>query len=166
MKKITTYLFALFLFISLSFKAQVSVNVNIGTPPPWAPPGHVEVRYYYLPDIGMYYDVHTANFIYWHNGGWIHAGVLPHWCSHYDLYGGYKVVINNYYGPKPYIYYKTHKVKYPKGYKGPPPGQMKKVAGKLGRSPNAPHHVNGGNKSYKRNGVSNGKGHGGGKGKH
>lgn len=167
MKKLAIYLLALFLSIGYGIEAQVSVNVNIGTPPPWAPPGHVKkIRYYYLPDIEMYYDIHTANFIYWHSGSWIFAPVLPHWHSHFDLYGAHKVVINDYFGPKPFLYYKTHKVKYPKGYKGPPPGHMKKIAGKPGKSNKGPHHVSGGNgKFHKWNGNGHGKGHGGGKGK-
>ncbi|MBP8066540.1 MAG: hypothetical protein KAY31_03600 [Flavobacterium sp.] len=111
-------LFAGLFLITLSSQAQVSVNVNIGTPPAWGPVGYTEVRYYYIPDIEVYYDVPSAMFIYFHNGGWVRTTYLPYRYRHYDLYGAYKVCLDDY-GPNPYIYYKKHKVKYHHGYRGP-----------------------------------------------
>jgi hypothetical protein len=164
MKTLLKYFLAFFLFLSVNTNAQVSVNVNIGAPPPWGPPmGNVEVRYYYLPDIEIYYDLHTANYIYFYGGRWVYSEILPVRYAHYDLYGGYKVLVHNYYGPKPFIYFKNHKVKYPKGYKGPPPGQIKKGGGNLYNGPH-PSHGGGNNKGSK--GHGGGKGHGGKKGKH
>lgn len=121
-------------FISTFSQAQVSVNINLGSPPAWGPSGYTEVRYYYLPDIYTYYDVGTREFIYINNGNWIRATALPPAYRRYNLYSGYKVVLTDYRGVTPYVYYKTHKVKYPKGYKGKPqktiglpPGQAKKA---------------------------------------
>ena len=111
-------LFAGFILMTLSSQAQVSVNVNIGTPPAWGPVGYAETRYYYLPDIEVYYDIPSARFIYFDGGGWIRAAYLPYRFRHYDLYGAYKVCLHDY-GPNPYIYYKKHKVKYYHGYRGP-----------------------------------------------
>lgn len=123
-----------FLFSCGAMNAQVSVNVNIGSPPAWGPAGYSEVRYYYLPDIDTYYDVSNGQYIYVNNGGWTRATVLPAAHRRYNLYNGYKVVLTDYRGATPYIYYKTHKVKYPKGYKhghqktiGLPPGHAKKL---------------------------------------
>lgn len=122
-------------FITCSLtQAQVSINVNLGSPPSWGPAGYTEVRYYYLPDIYTYYDVGTREYIYVSNGTWVRARALPPAYRSYNLYNGYKVVINDYRGTTPYVYFKTHKVKYPKGYKaghqktiGLPPGQAKKA---------------------------------------
>lgn len=122
-------------FIAFSqMNAQVSVNVNIGSPPAWGPAGYSEVRYYYLPDIDTYYDVTTGQYIYVTNGNWVRANTLPVVYRNYNLYSGYKVVLNDYRGATPYVYYKTHKVKYPHGYRpgpqrtvGLPPGQAKKL---------------------------------------
>ena len=111
----------IFLTISLFFigfkvaDAQISVSVNIGTPPMWAPQGYVEARYYYLPDIDTYYDVHAERFIYLSRGRWVHVSTLPYAHRHYDLYNGYKVVLN--YHDRPYVDYHVHRSRYPRGYR-------------------------------------------------
>ncbi len=97
--------------------AQVSVNVSIGTPPPWGPAGYAEVEYYYLPDVECYYDIRASRFIYYNGNTWIRSKYLPRQYRGYDLYGGYKVVLNDYHGSSPYTHFKDHKVKYYKGYK-------------------------------------------------
>lgn len=97
---------------TVSSKAQVSVNVNIGTPPVWAPAAPVEVQYYYLPDIEVYYDVPARMYIYFSNGAWRRASYLPSRYRGYDLYHGHTVYLNDYHGRTPYVYYKQHKVKY------------------------------------------------------
>jgi hypothetical protein len=97
---------------------QTSVQINFGTAPSWGPSGYTSVRYYYIPEIEAYYDVKTEMFFYISNGVWIQRNYLPTRYRNYDLYNGYKVVINNYYGDKPYHNYKHYKSRYPKGYKG------------------------------------------------
>ncbi len=109
----------LFLMVSSSY-GQVSVNVNIGSPPAWGPSGYTDVRYYYLPALEMYYDINTANYIYNSNGRWLRTRNIPRNYRNYDLYSTYKVVLTDYRGNAPYDNYKTHKVKYGKGYKGKP----------------------------------------------
>lgn len=119
MKKLV---FASVLFMSVFFAhaQQVSINVNIGTPPNWGPQGNDESRYYYLPDIDVYYDVNQSVFIYDNNGKWTRDKQLPAKCRQYDLYSGYKVVLNDYKGDAPYKYHTKHRASYPKGYKGKP----------------------------------------------
>ena len=94
--------------------AQVSVNVNIGAQPVWGPVGYDYVEYYYMPDIEVYYYVPTRRYIYLNNGNWVFVTALPARYRTYNLYSGYKVVIN---GPKPYLHFTSHKVVYAK-YKG------------------------------------------------
>src|SRR6478752_8706823 len=120
MKTLKLIALALLFFASTANYAQVSLNVNIGTPPLWGPVGYSEVSYYYLPDVETYYDINAKQFIYLNNGAWIRSGNLPSRYRNYDLYNGYKVVLNDYHGSKPYGHFKEHKVKYHKGYnKGP-----------------------------------------------
>lgn len=107
-------------FASSTIEAQVSVNVNLGKVPSWGPVGYSNVEYYYLPDVEAYYDIRASKFIYLNNGGWIRARYLPGNFRNYDLYNGYKVVLTDYHGPKPYMYFKNHKAKYYKGYHGKP----------------------------------------------
>ena len=142
------FLFIGIFFITISsLHAQVSVNVNIGTPPAWGPVGYTDVRYYYLPDLEMYYDINASSYIYISNGKWIRARNLPRGYRNYDLYNEYKVVLTDYRGNSPYDNYKTHKVKYSKGYKGKP---QKTIGQKPGK---------GNNKEYKNNGNGHGKKH-------
>jgi hypothetical protein len=150
MKSLKLLFISIFFITVSSLHAQVSVNVNIGTPPAWGPVGYTDVRYYYLPDLEMYYDINASSYIYISNGKWTRARSLPRYYRNYDLYNEYKVVLTNYRGDSPYDNYKTHKVKYGKGYKGKP---QKTIGLKPGK---------GNNKEYKNNG--NGKGHGNGNG--
>ena len=154
MKTLKIFLIGI-LFLSFSYtQAQVSVNVNIGTPPAWGPVGYPDVRYYYLPDLETYYDVSTSNYVYLNNGNWVRRRSLPSAYRNYDLYSEYKVVLNDYRGDRPYDNFKSHKVKYGKGYKGKP---QKTIGQKPGK---------GNNKAGKDNGNhDNGNGHGNGKGK-
>ncbi|MBF7091360.1 hypothetical protein IUY40_07400 [Flavobacterium sp. ALJ2] len=120
MKTLKFITFGIFLFISSTIHSQVSINVNIGSPPQWGPVGYTEMEYYYLPDIEAYYDVRATQFIYFGGGKWVRSNRLPRQYQNYDLYGGYKVVLNDYHGRAPYAYFDRHKVKYGKGYRGKP----------------------------------------------
>jgi len=120
MKTLKLIAVGIILLVSSSIEAQISVNVNIGSPPAWGPSGYSSVEYYYLPDIQAYYDIRATQFIYFGGGRWIRSRNLPHQYRNYDLYNGYKVVLNDYHGSRPYSHYKEHKVKYYRGYKGRP----------------------------------------------
>jgi hypothetical protein len=118
MKTLKLLVASLLLLLAVAAHAQVSVTVNIGSPPQWGPVGNDEVRYYYLPAIETYYDVHSSMFIFYSGGVWIHRANLPSRHRHYDLYSGYKVVMTGYHGGSPYDDFHSHKTKYAKGYNG------------------------------------------------
>ena len=118
MKTLKLIALGIILFASSTIQAQVSVNVNIGRAPAWAPVGYADADYYYLPDVEAYYDVRATQFIYYGNGRWMRSRYLPGQYRNYDLYGGYKVVLNDYRGSRPYNNFRNHKVKYYKGYRG------------------------------------------------
>jgi len=75
--------------------AQVSISLNIGSQPLWGPVGYDYVDNYYLPDIECYYNVPRRQFIYMDNNRWIYSSSLPSRYRGYDLYNGYKVVVNS-----------------------------------------------------------------------
>lgn len=160
MKNLKLFALGVVLLIAGSANAQVSVNVNIGSPPAWGPSGYAETEYYFLPDVQSYYDIRSSQFIYFGNGKWIRSRYLPKQYRNYDLYSGYKVVLNDYHGRTPYTHYKSHKVKYHKGYKG----KYQKTIGNKNSSSknysNKGHKDNGHGKGNKDNGN---KGHGNGK---
>jgi hypothetical protein len=118
MKTIKLLVVGLMLMLAGSAQSQLSVNLHIGTPPAWGPAGYSDVRYYYLPDVEAYYDVQTSMFIYVSGNQWVRRSYLPTRYRNYDLYHGYKVVMNDYRGNSPYSRFKEHKVKYGRGYRG------------------------------------------------
>ncbi|TDO20775.1 hypothetical protein [Pedobacter duraquae] len=94
---------------SITAKAQISINVNIGQQPAWGPTGYDHVDYYYLPDVDAYYYVPGQQYVYQDNGAWVWRSSLPSRYSGYDLYSGYKVVMNT---PRPYLSHQTHITQY------------------------------------------------------
>lgn len=162
MKTLKLLALGIVLFVSTAMHSQVSVNVNIGTPPSWGPVGYSNVDYYYLPDVQAYYDVRASQFIYLGSGNWVRSRYLPGQYRNYNLYNGYKVVLNDYHGRTPYTHYKQHKVKYYKGYKGKPQRSIGK------RNDNHKNYSKKGNDSRGHGNKGHGNnGHGNnGKGKH
>src|SRR5262245_55606535 len=144
-------------FKNADAQVRVNLNVNIGSQPAWGPVGYDYVEYYYLPDIETYYYVPRHQFVYLSNGKWIFATSLPTRYRSYNLYSGYKVVINQ---PRPYLSFSTHRVTYAK-YKGNNGRQV------IIRNSNDPkYYVVRGHPKYNGGGNhGNGKGNGGGKGK-
>jgi len=117
MKKIML-ITALFLAASsvktVNAQVRLNVNLNIGSQPVWGPVGYDYVEYYYLPDIDAYYYVPRHQFVYLSGGRWIFSASLPYRYRNYDLYSGYKVVVNE---PNAYLHYYDHRSKY-SGYRG------------------------------------------------
>ena len=118
MKALKLVIIGAVLLLSSAAQAQISVRLNIGTPPLWGPVGYSDVRYYYLPDVEAYYDVQASMFIYNVGGTWVHRSYLPSRYRGYDLYGGYKVVMRDYRGNRPYTHFTDYRHRYARGYRG------------------------------------------------
>lgn len=117
MKKITLLLAVVlsgFVFKIASAQIPAAVKVNIVSQPLWGPVGYDYVDYYYLPDVDAYYYVPKRQYIYEQNGRWLYTSALPLHMRNYDLYSGYKVVIND---PTPYRNAGMYRTKYA-SYKG------------------------------------------------
>lgn len=100
-----------------------------------------------MPDIEAYYDIQKSNFIYISGNSWVHRKALPNHLRNYDLYNGYKVVLTSYHGNWPHYFFKQHKVKYAKGYKG----KYQKSIGNRGENGNQKSNANS-NGNYKSKG--------------
>src|ERR1700761_6990056 len=94
------------LFAFKSAHAQIKLSINIGSQPDWAPTGYDHADYYYLPDIDCYYDVTNRQYVYQNGNNWTKSSSLPAKYRSYNLYNGYKVVINK---PQPWLQEKTYK---------------------------------------------------------
>ena len=143
-------------FASSSMQSQVSVNINLGVQPSWGPVGYSAVEYYYIPDVQAYYDVRSTQFIYLNGGTWTRSGHLPYQYRNYDLNRGYKVVLNDYHGTRPYSQYKYHKQKYYKGYGKP----QQSIGYRDNDHGHKSHDNRGGNKGHgNKSGGKHNKGH-------
>lgn len=117
MKKL---LFTAALLISCTFfkplyaQVRLNVGVNIGNQPEWGPVGYDHADYYYMPDIGVYYDVPAHQYIYLNNNTWVRTAYLPQRYQNYDIYHGYKVVVNQ---PSPWMHDDVYRTRYA-GYRG------------------------------------------------
>ncbi len=115
MKKIILISGLLFVVLFGSIHAQqISVNININNQPAWGPVGYDYARYYYFPDMDCYYDINRAMFYFMNDGYWVSSRYLPSMYHSYNLYGVYKVVVNDY---QPWRYYRNHRRLYAK-YRG------------------------------------------------
>ncbi|MBB5397048.1 hypothetical protein [Mucilaginibacter sp. AK015] len=92
-----------------SADAQISLSINIGSQPEWGPAGYDHADYYYMPDIDTYYDVPAHQYIYLENNTWVRRANLPVRYSNYNVYKGYKVVINE---PRPWTRATVYRTKY------------------------------------------------------
>ena len=113
MKKLlltTAMVMGAFLFMNET-KAQVrfNLNVNLGIRPNWGLAGNYTGDYYYLPEIDTYYDIPHRQFIYFDGGDWIYANELPYIYRDYDLYRGYKVIVNE---PRPFLNASVYRDRY------------------------------------------------------
>ncbi|MHB9055952.1 MAG: hypothetical protein ACYC2P_07360 [Paludibacteraceae bacterium] len=163
MKTLKLMAIGILILIAAFARAQGTVNLNIGTPPAWGPAGYSDVRYYYLPDMEVYYDVHRSSFIYFQGNHWVYRTKLPARYKNYNLYNGYKVPLQNYSGNYPFYFFKQHKVKYAKGYKGSPQKNIGnknvKQSKKYFKSQNGNNNGNGKINMNKKNGNQGKNGH-------
>jgi len=116
MKRIVVALLAVGMFACtpLNYVTDSGIYGNV---PQWGPAGYDNARYYYLPDIEVYYDVQYSVFIYFYQNNWVRHTNLPARYSNYDLYRGYKVVVTDYRGESPYTNFNVHKQQYKKGFR-------------------------------------------------
>lgn len=110
------FLSGLLITSPLKAQPQVSFNMNISSQALWGPVGYDHVDYYYFPEIDVFYNVPTQEFIYPDGPNWVFVPNLPP-RFHVDLYSTYKVVVNQ---PKPYLRHDIYKVKYAKYKRGGP----------------------------------------------
>ncbi|MCD6010328.1 MAG: hypothetical protein K0Q79_190 [Flavipsychrobacter sp.] len=109
MKKLIFFIAIFIGCYGYSSNAQVSFQLNIGSQPLWGPAGYDYARYYYIPAIDAYYDISAQQYVYYNNGGWGRYSYLPPRYRNFDLYGAYKVVINN---PNPWTNHNSYRNRY------------------------------------------------------
>lgn len=81
-------------FQSAQAQLRITLRANIGSQPVWGPTGYDRADYYYMPDIDVFYNVSRRQYVYQQRGRWIFSASLPIQYRNYNLYTGYKVVVN------------------------------------------------------------------------
>ena len=83
--------------------------------PQWAPPYYSGARYYYVPDLELYYDLSAREFIFLMDGRWNFSPYLPAMYRNYDLNNSFCIVMNvNVY--KPWLHHQYYVSHYPRYY--------------------------------------------------
>jgi hypothetical protein len=115
MKTLKLLAIGIILLVSSSIQAQVSVNLNIGTAPSWGLWMHKQNTII----CQMFKLIMTLElqFVYFGNNRWVRSRYLPRQYRNYDLYNGYKVVLNGYHGNRPYAHYRNHRQRYSANYR-------------------------------------------------
>lgn len=115
--KLGKFLLTAMLFIAFgtTTKAQVKTTVTL---PDWGVAGYENARYYYIPATETYYDIRKGEYVYQQEGKWVRTTTLPTQYKDYDLYDGYKVVLED--EKEPFADYDALRIKYAKDYKGEP----------------------------------------------
>lgn len=83
--------------------------------PAWAPPYEQGERYYYFPDIEVYFDLEDEVFVYLHNGQWLFSPGLPVIYAGFDLYTGFIITLN-YQVYQPWLHHQYYVSHYPRYY--------------------------------------------------
>ena len=155
---IVTILLGGFLFQTASAQIRVRLNVNIATQPIWGPVGYDHAEYYYMPDIDVFYCVPRQQYVYQQRGRWIFSASLPFQYRSYDLYSGYKVVIND--DPRPYRNAENYRTRYAQ-YRGNHSQDVIRNShdSRYFENKNHPEHNQWQKNRNRRNGNGNGNGH-------
>lgn len=116
-KRITAAIVIIVFFSSLSSCEglyQITTGVQYNNPS-WAPPYYNGSRYYYFPDMEMYYDLADQDFVYLNNGQWLFSSTLPSVYANIDLFNSFVITLNlSVYQPwMHHQYYVSH---YPRYY--------------------------------------------------
>jgi len=83
--------------------------------PQWAPPYYSGARYYYLPDMELYYDLGTREYIFLMDGQWNYSPYVPAMYRNYDLDNCFSVVLSvEVY--KPWLHHQYYISHYPRYY--------------------------------------------------
>lgn len=111
---ISAFVISLYGLSGCSTPSYMAFDVQY-TNPSWAPPYYEGVRYYYLPDIEVYYDLSQEEFVYLDNGQWFFSPVLPTFYADYDLFTGF-VIILDIHVYHPWLHHQDYVSHYPRYY--------------------------------------------------
>ncbi|MDN3656595.1 hypothetical protein QWZ08_13200 [Ferruginibacter paludis] len=114
LKKLTLVAMSAILSGGCSTPSYIAAGVQYSNPS-WAPPYSEGVRYYYLPDIEVYYDLSDPEFIYLDNGQWSFSPLLPPIYAGYDLFNSFVISLQwNVY--QPWMHHQYYVAHYPRYY--------------------------------------------------
>lgn len=111
--KTITMLLGMMLMVVAPASAQVASN-QANQPDVEQPYQYVEVRYYYYPNLEIYFDTKVAMYLHEENGQWVESEAMPPVTNRgYSLKNGQYVMLTDYTGDEPYTMLEAHKQQYP-----------------------------------------------------
>lgn len=110
-----------------SSSAQAQSVLNAIRRPAWGPEAPTGKQYYYIPEVGGYYDLRDQRYLVPQNGRWARVTNV----EGRDPNTFHPVVID-YVGAQPWSQIRTHRTQYPSSL---PPGQVKRLKNGKGLPP-------------------------------
>jgi len=117
--------------LGLKYKKVPPGQVKKRGHPSWMRSNSRHVRYYYFPEIEVYYYADEGRYVYFYKGEWIRGPNLGHQHKGYNLNSAVRIELSSV-GHAPHQKHHVNQAKYPPGQakKGKtkskiPPGQMK-----------------------------------------
>ena len=81
--------------------------------PAWVPSNtNPDIRFYFIPEIGIYYDAFVGDYVYWNGSFWVYSAVLPVAYIHFDLYDA-NIVFLSVGVVSPWYYHSYYVAQYP-----------------------------------------------------
>ncbi|GGF04686.1 hypothetical protein [Hymenobacter cavernae] len=136
-------LLALSLMSAPAYAQQVNININS---PSWGPAAPAGSQYYYIPELGGYYDLRDQYYVVERKGKWQRVRTIPGYSP-----SSFHPIVIDYRGNEPWIQLDRHRQLYPASL---PPGQVKRLENGKGLPPGQAK------KLYGRGSAGHGNGHG------
>jgi len=137
MKRLTAFAFSAFLalaFTGPSVQAQ-QVNIHVNTPS-WGPAAPTGSQYYYIPEVGGYYDLRDQYYVVERQGKWQRLKSISGYAP-----SSFHPVVIDYRGTQPWVQITRHRQLYPVAL---PPGQVKRLESSKGLPPGQAKKLYGG----------------------
>jgi hypothetical protein len=67
---------------------EISTDLQQAPFVPFWVPVHTNpaIRFYFIPEMGIYYDAFLGDYVYWNGSYWVYSPVLPHGHFYFDLF--------------------------------------------------------------------------------
>ena len=130
MTRLSRFLLGGLLTIGSLAAAPAQAQTAVLQHPTWGPAAPATAQYYYLPEVGGYYDLRDQHYVVRRNGQWQRVSQL----NGYDR-STWRPRVVDYIGDQPWSRHDEYRRRYPANPAGLPPGQRKRLENGKGLPP-------------------------------